>query len=272
MRAKVVKLNFGGEEKEFKFTMPSLKDKREGKKVYNRVFRESVSSGAMVREKLRDVLRDQNLWDDNKQKEYAELMQRVAEIEFTILTGLDFTSKKKVHLKHARKLAIELRNEVRPKLSQLLSIGADLDTKTADAQAENEEFNYYVASCTVYNDVSRRVFSSYEDYLNRADEKDVERLANAYADFYHNLDSLDIDDRLPEVQFLKDWKFIDKDGRFIDSEGNYIDKEGNPVDNKEDSTFEIPKKAVFLDDNDTEVSLPEESENEESLVSTSDKA
>lgn len=265
---KVVKLPFNDEEKEFKFSMPSLKDKREAKKVYNRAFREATNSGAMIRDKARLLMEEQGIWNEEKNREYQQLMQDIAQAEFTLLTGLDYTSKKKVYLKQARKTALELRNKLRPKLAELLSVGKELDSKTADAQAENEEFNYYISACVVYNDVSKRVFSSYEEYVSKSEETDVYRLAQAYADFYYDLDSLNLDDRLPEERFLKDWKFVDKNGRLVNEEGKFVDLDGNIIETSELETLELPKQAVFLNDDDSEVSLNIEEENnkEEEIV------
>ena len=43
---------------------PSLKDRQESEKVYNEAFSRAVKSGALLRAKLEDFVREQGLRDD----------------------------------------------------------------------------------------------------------------------------------------------------------------------------------------------------------------
>jgi len=234
---KVVNMMVDGKERPIKFNMPVLKDRQEAKKIYNRTFSTCLNNGAILRDRLEDVMKEQNLWNDQKTQKYKTLLGEITQAEFTLMTGLDYVSKKKVPLKHARKLAIQLRDELRPQITELLQDRNRLDSKTADGQADQEEFNYYISSCMVYN------------------ELDVVRLAHAYADFYYGIDSLNLGENLTEEKFLKDWKFVNASGDLVDKDGNLVDRDGNILEGAAEAQIELPEVAVFLDDEGVEISL-----------------
>jgi hypothetical protein len=132
--------------------------------------------------------------------------------------------------------------------------------------AKYELFNYYVYACTYYSESRKRVFETYEDYLNKNTEELAIRSAQNLANLLYGLEE-DFESKLPENEFLLKYKFVDKDlrfinkegklvdfegrlinenGRFIDEEGNYVDKYGNRMD--EDGNYEVDFQP-FTDEN-----------------------
>jgi hypothetical protein len=252
---------------------PSLQDQREATKVYNQAFSEALKAKAVVRAKLDDLLVDQGLWDDSKQTRFNRLQSSILENERKLARG-------GISLNDARAVAIEMKR-LRAELRDLISVKTNLDTHTAEGQADNARFNYLVSACTVYNDSKKSYFNNYEEYLNKSGDTVSILAAQHLAGMLYGLDN-DYEEKLPENKFLKQYKFVDdklrfinkegklvdedgrlldETGRFINDKGEYIDKDGNLV------TFEgeyVVEFKPFLDDSgqpiilDTEVKIEKE--------------
>lgn len=237
---------------------PSLVDQREATKVYNQAFNEALKAKAVVRAKLNELLTEQGLWDENKERQFSNLQNN-------LLNGERALSKGGISLKEAKKIALSMRED-RDKLRDLISVKTDLDTHTAEGQADNARFNYLVFSCTVYSNNNERYFATYEDYLNRSSSSVAVSAAQRLASMMYGLEN-DYEQKLPENKFLLDYKFVNKDlrlinadgklvdqdghlvdetGRYIDKDGNYIDRDGNRVDSKGD--YIVDNFVPFTDD------------------------
>jgi len=274
MDTKGFKCKVGDEEHEFIVRSPSLDDQREGQKVYNQAFTDAIKSKAVVRARLDDLLKEQGLWDDEKQMKFDTLQKEISEGEAKLAKG-GFS------LQQARGLAIHIK-QLRDDMRDLISVRTSLDNHSAEGQADNARFNYLVSACVVYKeDNNKKYFNNMEDYLNRASEPVALLGAQHLANMMYGLDN-DYEINLPENKFLKKYKFIDdklryinkeghltdRDGRLIDEQGRFVDKEGNFVDkygNKVDSEGEyVAEFQPFLDDDGNPVIVDEESTNEES--------
>lgn len=201
---------------------PSVQDHREAQKVYNRAFTESIKGQCIVRAKLDDVLRDQGLWDDSRQKQLNDLQNKILEGEKKLTKG-------GIKLKEARQIALEMK-ETRDEIRELISVRTNLDSNTAEGQADNARFNYLVSACVVYKDnESKGYFENLEDYLNRIDDPAALKGAQVLANMIYGLDN-DYEKNLPENKFLLKFKFINNKLRLIDDKGRYIDRDGRLVD------------------------------------------
>ena len=173
----------------------------------------------------------------------------------------------------------------REDLRELISVKTNLDTHTAEGQADNARFNYLVSVCTVYKDNSKPYFTNYEDYNNRSTDIVAILGAQNLAGMLYGLEN-DYEEKLPENKFLKQYKFVDdklrlinKDGKLVDSEGRlidengrfindsgeFVDKSGNLVDKQGDYIVEFQP---FLDDNGNPVIVENTKENQDSDEST----
>jgi len=161
-------------------------------------------------------------------------------------------------------VALQMKKD-RADLRDLISVKTNLDTHTAEGQADNARFNYLVSSCLVYSDTKETYFKGYQDYLSRAAEPVSILAAQHLASMLYGLDS-DYEEKLPENKFLMKYKFVndklrlinkdnqlideegrlvDETGRFINDKGEFVDKEGNVVNEKGDYLFEFQP---FLDE------------------------
>lgn len=205
----------------FLVKMPNLQNQREGQKIYNQAFSDAVKSGSIVRAKLDDLLTEQGLWDDSKQARFLAIQKELNESEKKLAVG-------GISLKEAKNIAISMKR-VRDELRDLISVKTNLDTHTAEGQADNARFNYLVSCCVVYNDNKKPYFNSYEDYLNRSSDPVGILGAQKLASMLYGLDS-DFEKKLPENKFLLEYKFVNDDLRYVNPEGKFVDEDGRLVD------------------------------------------
>jgi hypothetical protein len=265
---------------EFLIRSPSLSDQREAQKIYNQAFSDAVKSGCIVRGRLNDLLKEQGLWDDQKEQRMNTIQQKLIDKEKDLAKG-------GISLKTAKQIALDMK-ELREDLRNLISVRTNLDNHTAEGQADNARFNYLVSACLVYKDSKKSYFSGYEDYLNRASELVAIKGAQILANMLYGLEN-DYEKKLPENKFLvkyklvddklrlvnKDGKLVDAEGRLIDETGRYINSEGKFVDingNLVDDTGEyIVDFKPFLDDEGKPIVLDEDKTNDKETKTQSEE-
>jgi len=264
---KTFKVEIGGKEVDLAVLRPNAKQRQEAQKVYNKAFREAVESGAILRAKIESVMREQKLWDDHKEAELRKLQAAIGDKERKVRSG-------GIKLSEARDLAIQLRRD-RAELRSLNSERMSLDNNSAEAQADNAQFNYWVSVCTVHANDGKPYFRSYEEYMTKEDDPAVGPAASALAKIIYNLED-DYEKKLPENQFLVKYKFadetlhlidkqgrkvdadgrlVDENGRYINEAGQFVDREGNLVD--EEGNFLVDEKPFLDDEGNPIVSAPE---------------
>jgi len=260
-------MEIDGNKTEFLIKSPSFKDQREAQKVYNQAFSDAVKSGCIVRGRLNDLLKEQGLWDDQKE-------MKMNTIQHQLLGNEQSLAKGGISLQKAKSIALEMRN-LRDELRELISSRTNLDNNTAEGQADNARFNYLVSVCLVYSDSKKAYFANYEEYLNKSADPIAIKAAQILASKLYGLDD-DYEKSLPENKFLKEYKFVDenlrfinKQGKFTDSEGRlvdengryindngeYVDKDGNRVDDEGDYVVEFKP---FLDDDGKPITMEKE--------------
>lgn len=237
---------------------PSIKDQKEGQKIYTSTFTEAIKSGSIVRARLDDIMFEQGLWDHNKQSKFEQLQREILEAERTLEKG-------GIPLSKAKEVALKMR-ESRAQLRELISDKTSLDTHSAEGQAESQRFNYFVYACTFDAETNKKYYTvDYDTYMSDNDDPVSIVAAQNLANLMYGLDE-DFEKKLPENDFLIKYKFVNQDlhfidkkgrltdgegrlvnekGRYIDEEGNYIDKYGNRLD--EEGNYEVDFEP-FLDD------------------------
>lgn len=221
------------EEKEFAVVKPSVEVLKEANKIRSQVWNRAFEEGNLLRRQLDDELKNRNLWNNKLQSEYdllqSEVIQNTAILE-----------KGGIKLSEAREIAIET-SKKRQQMVDMLVARSELDNHTCEGQADNERFNYLFANCLVYNDTGEKVYpNGLDDYMN---DSESEYAIKGATEFYYLLSNTEsLDDKLPENQFLKKYKFIDENkrfterstGRLIDEDGRYIDEVGYFVEYDQD--------------------------------------
>ncbi len=243
MKTKTFTINVDDKDKEFLIQTPSLEQQREAQKVYNQAFTDAIKSKSVVRAKLDDLLKDQGLWDDEKQAQFDTLQKEISDGEKRLAKG-------GFGLKEARTLAVKMR-QLRDDMRDLISVRTSLDNHSAEGQADNARFNYLVSVCVVYNDSKQPYFSSMEDYLNKSTDPVGLLGAQNLANMMYGLDN-DYERNLPENKFLQKYKFVDDDLRFVDKQGRLIDADGRLINEEgryinDDGKF-VDKFGNLIDD------------------------
>tara|TARA_R100001509_G_scaffold135428_1_gene89156 strand:+ start:2647 stop:3579 length:933 start_codon:yes stop_codon:yes gene_type:complete len=254
------KRTFTVQGKEYAVLRPTAKQTEDATMEYNRVFSRCLQNGALLRERLDHFMRQQNLWDDERQDQYDELLKQINSREQKL-------SKGGIKLSEAKDAALEMRT-LRATLQALIAQRNSLDVNTAQGQAENARFNYLLVACLVYSDNGETVYESIQDYSDKQANGDPVGPVGAehFGNLYFGLEK-DYEKKLPENKFLKEYEFVDDDlrlinedghlidwqgklideeGRYVDEEGNLVDFEGNPLSDDGKYNFEF---SPFLDDN-----------------------
>lgn len=197
-------------------------------------FQEGVKKKLMLRETLVEYLREQGIWSDEKEQQLKDLNKQLSDGERRLARGgaEGFTKEQ------AKKLALDMRGW-RMKQAELLAKTRELDEYTAQSFAENARFDYLVSVCAKYDD-NRQVFSSLEDYKEKAEKPYAIAAATGLAKLIHNFNE-NWEKDLPENKFLLKYKFVNdklrlvnKDGAFVDENGKLINEEGRYVNEKGD--------------------------------------
>lgn len=215
----------------------------------SKMFRKAIDGGATTRSKLKDHLRREGLWNDEKEKELKDLTDKIVEHERYLANKVNADGERMTKA-DARAMCIDIRKWRNEQLV-LLADSRQGDELTAEGISENTRFDYLVSVCTLNEDGSPH-YDSLDDYLARADEGHpyVSEAAAKLATMLYNFDPESEQKRL-ENRVLKklgfsndegslvnedghlvdvEGRLIDKDGRWVDEEGNFVDREGNPVD------------------------------------------
>jgi hypothetical protein len=224
--------------------IPTAHEKQRARLVHAKSWRENVEGGAIMRDALDRYLRDQRLWDDLRQKEYDRLRNLILDAERRIKMGGNAGLTKN----QGKELALQL-GDWRDELADLLTERNRVDANTADALADQAQFNYFVAACTVYNDTGKPYFTmngldpAVESYIDKATEKAGFDAAAKFAEIWYGTDE-DASDKLPEKKFLKEYGFADDKGRLVNKQGQLVDRKGRLID---DNGRYINDKGEFID-------------------------
>lgn len=205
---------------EYAARVPSPKDSKEANKVYNKAFKEALEDGAFLRVELDGICRKKNLWDDAKQVELEAIQKTINDGERKLKAG-------GIKKGEARKMALEMR-QARAKRRLLVAERDSLDQHTAEAQAEQQKFNYLASVCIVKNDDGKPVYKDADEYLAKDDEIAMNG-AKALSELLYGLDA-GWEMKLPENQFLLKYKFCDEDGRLVRGDGKFVSADGKLID------------------------------------------
>lgn len=263
----IKKQKFTVAEKEYAVLYPTPEQLGNAQVEFNRAFSKALDGGSFIRARLDSILRQQKLWDDDSQKQFDDLREKIYKAERQLEEG-------GIKKSEGRKIALDLRKH-RDELAQLIRIRNDYDYLTAEAQSENARFDYLVWACLVYNDTGKRYFDKLEDYKNSAGDEVGLEGAKLLAQMIYNLDP-NYEKSRPENKFLIDYGFaneslelIDKQGRRIDEEGRLVDKDGFFINENGDKIDIYGEKTEvvfkgFIDDETGEVvGLPKEEKTDE---------
>jgi hypothetical protein len=245
---------------------PTIPEMNEADKIYRSTYNRALrEKDAILRIQLVDLLRAQNLWNDEKEAQVKTLRRHLSDGEMSL-------SKGGIPLSQMREICLNMR-QWRNELAELMTVQNNVDRITVDSQAEDARFDYYVTTCTYYKESGERVWKTIEEYKQSAIPEIAIQAAIRLSTLQHGIDenfeeSLLENRRLKEYGFVddqlrlinKDGHLVDLEGRLIDEFGNFVDKDGNRVDidgNRiDDDGNLIVEMSPFLDDDGNPVPIP----------------
>lgn len=217
------KVDLDGEEVDLCVVKPSAAVLQESQRAWNKALTDALYGGAILRKKLDILLEDQEIWNDEKEKEYEAMLKVISDKEVALKKG-------GVTKAQGKKMALELR-KLRNEAREFRSHRNYLSGATAESQADNSRFNYMVYACTLHNsgdNAGQRYFGSLDEYLESESDAALQG-ASKLAELMYGLDE-NSELKLPENQFLIKYGFANKEGHLIDSEGRLITEDGHLVD------------------------------------------
>jgi preprotein translocase subunit SecD len=222
---------------------PTITDEANARFVAIDEFKKAVKGGAFLKEELENELLKRGIWDDAKQKELDELRTKIREKLLALKKG-------GIKKSEARKLSIDIRI-LRGQMVLLMSERNKYDDFTVESQVENKKFSYYVYACT-FNEEGNRVFSSVEEYENKANTKMAIDAAVNLSRITNGLDP-DWQKKLPENKFLLDAGFANDNLELVDKDGHRVTIDGKRIDNDYNYVKEVDGKDVVIDENGLEL-------------------
>ena len=144
-----------GDDKIAFLLLPDAQINKEAQLVYNRAFRDALDSGAILRQKLGDIMEEQGLWDGEKEALHFDLISSITEWERQLATG-------GIKLDEAKQIAIQMRR-ARVSFRSLVSQKTSMDANTVEGQADNARFAFLVFAC-LRNEDGERIFETFDEY------------------------------------------------------------------------------------------------------------
>lgn len=218
---------------------PTNKDIVASKLHKNRVFARLIKDrDLLLRSEISRVAKERGLWNDDLQKELDEIKDKLGKGGSQLSRGGKTRSGEVFTRSEAKKLAFDMM-EWRSRFLELRSVLHEFDKYTIESQAEDEEFNFLCSLCI-------EGVKDLQDYNDRAEEleeeaRELAKITNNYDDSWY--------DKLPEIAFLKKYKFIDdkyrlinEDGKLIDDDGKLISEDGRLIDEQGELVNEFGEK------------------------------
>jgi len=200
---------------------PDAGDDRDSQVEYNKAFRKALDSGALLRQKLDDYMREQDIWSDAKQAKNDAYVDSIQKMEEALQGG-------GIKLSEAKDIALKLR-VARVEFRDLLAEKNNLDQNSVEGQADNARFSELVRLCMLNPTTKKPYFPTQADYDAAADQPWVIKAASELAGILYGLDP-DYDQKLTENKFLKEFDFVNDDLNLINEAGHTVDGDGRLID------------------------------------------
>jgi|TARA_R110000824_G_scaffold2814_1_gene12850 hypothetical protein len=248
---------------------PTAQNYRDSQIKYNETFRKALDSGALLRQKLTDYMKEQGIWDDEKQNKNDQFIKDISEKEDALKGG-------GIRLSEAKEIALELR-ELRVGFRELLAEKNSLDSNSAEGQADNARFSELIRMCMLDPSTKRPRFPDQQAYDAQAEQPWAIEAASELASMIYGLDP-DYDQKLEENKFLKEFNFVNDDLRFINKDGDLVDMDGRLVNEdgryiayrtEEGKDKKDPKEVYFVNREGEEVVAITDDDGEEEWVKVS---
>jgi hypothetical protein len=213
---------------------PGKRQETQARVISNKAFKNALENGGIFKKKLNEYLVSQGVLTKEEETVINECSKVIEDGKKRLKGG-------GIELSEARKIALEMRKARYKMLSVTIKIN-EHESYTVEGQTDDAYFDALVAYCTLKED-GKPLFSSYEDYLDKAYEDYAVECAKQMASLIYG-DNQNWEKDLPENKFLIEYKFVDKDLRLVNDKGQLVDSENRLIN--EDGRY-INDKNEFVD-------------------------
>ena len=88
-RIKIESVNNEGNEVVAYIKLPDSKDNKKAQLAYNKAFKDALQSGAVLRQKLSQVMEEQGIWNEQKQEQYESIIEEISDGEKALAHSMD---------------------------------------------------------------------------------------------------------------------------------------------------------------------------------------
>lgn len=203
----------------------------QAQRIGAKAWTDCIRDGIMTKKELEKFMRQQGIWDDNKDEQQQKIVQEISDLEKQLYVG-----NRKLKTSEGKNIAIQMRIK-RNKLRELIAEKLSLEQNTAESLSDNARFDFLVANCTYYEN-GQRVYKDLEDYKDKADSEIGFSAATALAGLIYSVDK-EFEAKLPENKFLKMFNFVNEDLTLVNNKGEMVDADGRRID----------ENGFYIDDN-----------------------
>jgi len=203
---------------ELAVVFPSVEQKANADIHKSVMFGKYAKSGVLFKDVILKLMRDQGMWDDERESQREELLTIISQgTEKLLAVG--------IMKSEAKEIALKVRS-ARVILTSLMSEYNNLEQNSVEGKAEQAKFEWLISQCTLYNEDGKKYFASLTDYKNKEDEPHVQKIANEFQTLYYDIDS--VLRELPENKFLIEHGFMNEDFTLKDSETESVEEPAEP--------------------------------------------
>jgi len=161
-----------GQECEFELKTPTLAEENEGERQYRIAYSHALAEGVFPREKLREIMREHNMWTENDDKEFKKVVGKIA-VSQVELRSAEAEGNNDKCLSAARNIA-----EGRKRMWELFLVQQTVYMNSAEGVAEMVKTESIMAACTVIKSINKRYWDNYSEYVR---ERDLNSKSTVYA-------------------------------------------------------------------------------------------
>jgi len=199
-----------GSETEFILKEAGVKEVTEADMIYRIAYSNSLKNGILPREKMKDLMREHGIWDEEDDKALQELIKDIAKLELQLKESESRSDNAK-----CIELA-ELLDQARNKMWRLFLIQQNSYTNSCEGYADTVKQEALMASCVLIKANNARYWKNYKEYVLEKDENETSEVPMRAMETLAALLNTNKDTLLetfPEHRWLKEAKkqFFDKE-------------------------------------------------------------
>lgn len=238
-----------GEEKKVKIVVkkPNNALISQAQRIRAKAWTDCVRDGIMTKKELQKFMEAQGIWDEEKDYRQKKIVEEINNLEKELYVR---GKNGKLKTTEGKNIAIEMRRK-RAELRDHIAEKMGLEQNTAEALADNSQFDFLVANCAYY-DNGQKVYNSLEEYSSKSDSEIAFAAATNLAQMMYSIDK-DFESNLPENKFLKTFHFVNDDLSLVNEKGETVDTEGRRIDKSgyyiNEEGKRVDKDGNLLDEN-----------------------